>query len=385
MSQQSTAQRFAGLTKILAAVVALLLVGSILLALSQRDGRKYLTADFAQTNSLYKGSDVKILGVPVGTVESLEPRGDSVRVTISYSGDVKLPDDVKAVVVSPAIVGDRFVQLAPAYDGGAVLKDDAVLSMDRTRVPVELDTVYQSLDDLSVALGPKGANADGALNDLISSTAQQLDGQGEQLNETIRNFGKLSTTLSDNSDDLFGSMTEVNDFVSVLKQNDATVRSFNASTAELSTVLDGERKDLGEALRLLSLALVDVNDLVKANRGELRENITNLRDLTQLLNENKEGLREVTVAAPTALANVALAYNPKAGTLDTRTNLLELIFGAVSDPAATLCGLLGLPPENPLCQVLGGLLPSPAADAATSGATVNAPQVGGLDSILGGQ
>ena len=46
---------------------------------------------------------------------------------VSYKGDVKLPNDVKAVVVSPSIVGDRFIQLAPAYDGGAVLKDHAYL------------------------------------------------------------------------------------------------------------------------------------------------------------------------------------------------------------------------------------------------------------------
>src|SRR5690606_16271290 len=116
-----------------AGLVAVLLIGSILLALTQRDGKKYLTADFAQVNALYKGAAVKVLGVPVGKVESMEARGDSVRVKISYKGDLKLPSDVKAVVVSPAIVGDRFVQLAPAYSGGAALQDNATLSMERTR------------------------------------------------------------------------------------------------------------------------------------------------------------------------------------------------------------------------------------------------------------
>lgn len=392
MSQQSVSQRFAGLTKILAAVVALLLVGSILLALSQRDGRKYLTADFAQTNSLYKGSAVKILGVPVGTVEKLEPRGESVRVTISYEGDVKLPEDVKAVVVSPAIVGDRFVQLAPAYSGGAVLKDDAALSLDRTRVPVELDTIYQSLDDLSVGLGPKGANRDGALSRLINETAGQLDGQGSQLNQTIRDFGKLSSTLSNNSDELFGSLTEVNDFVSVLKQNDATVRSFNASTAELSTVLDAEREDLGEALKQLSLALVDVNKLVKDNRGELRENVRNLKTLSQILADRRDELEEVSIAAPTALANVALAYNPKSGSLDTRASLLEVLTEGQKDPAGVLCALLDeSKTDGVLCPTLAGIL-QPLVDAnplptlprtAASSTAYDGPRQGSLSDVMG--
>ncbi len=111
--------------------------------------------------------------------------------------------------MSPSIVGDRFVQLAPAYNGGAVLKDNAFLSIDRSAVPIELDAIYQSLDDLAVALGPKGANKEGALSRFIGDSAKQLDGQGAQLNQTIQNFGKLSTTLSNNKDELFGSLREV--------------------------------------------------------------------------------------------------------------------------------------------------------------------------------
>ena len=195
-------------------------------------------------------------------------------------------------MVSPSIVGDRFIQLAPAYDGGAVLKNNAYLPIDRTAVPVELDQIYQSLDDLSVALGPEGANKEGSLSKLIDGTAAQLDGQGAQLNETIHNFGKLSTTLSNNKDELFGSLREVEEFVKLLKTNDSAVRSFNDSTAQVSTVLAGEREDLKETLRQLSLALVDVNSLVKENRGKLRSNIDNIASLAALLAKHEDELRE---------------------------------------------------------------------------------------------
>ncbi|MFI5426504.1 MlaD family protein [Aeromicrobium sp. UC242_57] len=157
----SLAQRFAGFSKVLVAVVVLLLVAATLLFLNRGDGKKYLTVDFEQTNSVYKGSDVKILGVPVGEVESLTPRGDVVRVKIAYDGKQKLPDDVKAVVVSPSIVGDRFIQLSPAYNGGPTLADNSVLSVDRSAVPIELDAVYQSLDDLSGCAGAQGRQQGG--------------------------------------------------------------------------------------------------------------------------------------------------------------------------------------------------------------------------------
>lgn len=349
--------RFAGFSKFLAAVVVMLLVAATLLFLNRDDNIQYLTVDFEQTNSVYKGSEVKILGVAVGKVESLSPRGNVVRVKISYDGSQRLPADVKAVVVSPSIVGDRFIQLTPAYTGGATLPKDAFLPVNRTAVPIELDAVYQSLDDLSVALGPEGANKDGSLSKLVDGTAVQLEGQGAQLNETIKNFGKLSTTLSNNSDELFGGLREVDQFVRLLKSNDSAVRSFNDSTAEVSTVLEGEREDLAATLEALSKALVDVNGLVKENRGALRNNVDNIASLAAVLAKHKAELEEITVNAPTALTNVALAYNGKTGTLDTRADLPEIVTGALDSPATLLCNLLGeTVDDGGLCSTLSELL-----------------------------
>ena len=369
MSITGLAQRFAGISKVLVAVVALLLLFALAISLNQ-DNKRYVTVDFQQTNSVYKGSDVKVLGVPIGKVDKLTPRGNVVRVRIAYDSKYRLPPDVKAVVVSPSIVGDRFVQFAPAYNGGAALKDNAFIPVGRTAVPVELDKIYQSLDDLSVALGPKGANKEGALSNIIDDTAKQLDGQGAQLNLTIHNFGKLSTTLSNNKEELFGSLRQVNDFVTLLKTNDTTVRNFNDSTAKVSTVLAGERKDLGATLKALSLALVDVNTLVKENRGELKGNISNIASIAKVLAKHQKDLEEITVGAPTALTNVALAYNGGTGTLDTRADLPEALFSGLTNPASLVCSLLGEVPDagTGLCTTLTGLLPRTAV--ASSGSTV---------------
>ncbi|WP_332663342.1 MCE family protein [Aeromicrobium sp.] len=369
MSPSGLAQRFAGISKVLTAFVVLALLAAVALVVNNGDGKRYITIDFEQTNSVYKGSDVKILGVPVGEVVSLTPRGDVVRAKVSYKGDVRLPDDVKAVVVSPSIVGDRFIQLAPAYDGsGAMLKNNAYLPVQRTAVPVELDQIYQSLDDLSVALGPEGANKEGSLSNLIDGTAAQLDGQGAQLNETIHNFGKLSTTLSNNKEELFGSLREVEEFVSLLKTNDEAVRSFNDSTAQVSTVLAGERDDLKETLKQLSLALVDVNSLVKENRGKLRSNVDNIASLAALLAKHQAELEETTINGPTALTNVALAYNGTSGSLDTRNDLPELLFGSATDPKTFVCNLLGESVQDGACKTLTDLIPDvqPRTAAASS-------------------
>ncbi len=349
-------QRFGSFSKAAVAFVVLMLLAAAMLLFGGGDDKRYVTVEFDQVNSVYENSDVKVLGVPIGTIESLTPRGDVVRVKLSYDSKYKLPADVKAVVVSPSIVGDRFIQLAPAYSGGPTLKDGGFIPVDRTAVPVELDQIYQSLDDLSVALGPKGANKEGSLSNLIDNTARQFDGQGAQFNTTISNFAKLSTTLSNNKEELFGSLREVGDFVKLLKANDASVRSFNTSTARVSEVLAGERVDLENTLKALSLALVDVHSLVKENRGVLRTNIENLQSVTKVFANRQSELEESSITAPTALSNVSLAYYAKYGTLNTRANVPELVAGSLKDPASFLCALLGeSSAEGETCQTLKDL------------------------------
>ena len=376
MTKQSVASRFAGLSKLLTAFVVLALLAVMAIVLRPGDDKKSVTVDFRQANSLYEGSDVKILGVPVGTVESIDPKGKSVRVKISYDGKYKLPADVKAAIISPSIIGDRFVQLAPAYSDGATLANNAVLSIDRSNVPLELDEIFQSIDDLAVALGTDGANSDGSLSKLVDASAANLEGQGEQLNETIKNFGKLSKTLSNNKEELFGSVEEIEQFVSTLKKNDDAVRSFNDSTAEVASVLEGERDDLAGVLKNLSLALVDVHGFVKENRSALRGNIEDLTELSKTLAKHVDSIEGATKSGPTALANYVFSHNGKYGTVDNRSDSFNLLFGSFETPTIFLCSLLGeAVDEGGICGTLAPILDQlpGAGDLPSPRAAVNSP------------
>ncbi len=187
-----------GFTRVLSVIAVLAVVAAFGLALLQReDEQKTLTASFPRTVSLYEGSDVRILGVPVGKVETVTPTGTDVTVTMTYDAKYKVPADAEAVIITPAIVGDRFVQLTPVYRGGPALADGERLSTESTSTPLELDEIYQSIDDLMVALGPDGANSKGALTNLLDSTATNFAGQGEQFHRTIKDLGKFTGTLGE--------------------------------------------------------------------------------------------------------------------------------------------------------------------------------------------
>ncbi|MFY0407366.1 MCE family protein [Solicola sp. PLA-1-18] len=354
----SLTTRLAAVPRLLSGLVVVALLVALVIAFVPRSSTRTMTVDFPRTVSLYEGSEVRILGVPVGRVETISPRGDTVRVTLAYDSKYKVPADVSAAIVSPAIVGDRFVQLAPAYSGGPVLADDAVLAKSKAQVPVELDQVYQSLDDLSVALGPNGANKDGSLSDLVDSSAANLGGEGEKINQTIEDFSQLSTTLANNKDDLFASVEQINAFVRMLRENDSSVRAFNSSLADAAGTLSGEREDLAATLEQLAAALGDVETFVKTNRTLLRTNVENLTSITQTVVKNREQLDQTLRNAPVALSNLALTYNPKYGTLDNRAAILDGLLDSIGKPDRSLCALLGeTGAPDDVCSLLGPLLP----------------------------
>jgi phospholipid/cholesterol/gamma-HCH transport system substrate-binding protein len=368
-------------------VVAALVVAALVAFVFSGGHQKTLTADFPRTVSLYQGSDVRVLGVPIGKVDSVTPSGTQVVVTMHYDPDVQIPAGAKAVIVSPSVVGDRFVQLTPAYTGGDVLADGATLPQSRTAVPLELDQIYSSLDDLTRALGPNGANRKGALTDLLDTTAANFGGQGAKFHRTIQSFGRLSGTLADNKDNLFGSVRELEGFVRTLAHNDHTVRRFNQTLAGVSSMLKGERGDLAASLHNLGIAMKQVSGFVRDNRAILGKNIAGLDQVTAILVRQRSALAETLRDAPLTLNNLALTYNPQAGTLDTRANMGEIGHQLSSDPATFLCGILeqanqGGQACNAVQQLLAKRRPAALAGAAgrtgTSGVARMDPTLGGL-------
>jgi phospholipid/cholesterol/gamma-HCH transport system substrate-binding protein len=301
------------------------------------------TAYFTSAVSLFPGSDVRVLGVRVGEIESVTPVGTRVKVVLMVDRATKVPAGAGAVSIAPSLVSDRYVQLTPPYTTGEQLADGAEIPLERTANPLELDELYASLNRLTTALGPQGANKDGALSDLIEVQAQTLDGTGQTINDTINRLSQAARTLSDSRIDLFTTVDNLRTFTSALAASDAQVRQFNDRLAEVSGILAAERADLGESLRQLAIALDEVSRFVADHREVLTANVDKLVQITELLVDQKADLQEFLDVAPLAISDMANAYNAHGGGLEIRLNLNEL-----ADPSLLLCKLLSLdsvPPD----------------------------------------
>ncbi|MQY16018.1 hypothetical protein SRB5_62100 [Streptomyces sp. RB5] len=326
-------------------VLALLIAAGVtwgVSALARNDGRE-ITAYFSSGVGVYPGSELKILGVAVGTVDSIEPQGEKVKVTMTLDDGVQVPADVNAVVISPSVVSGRYVQLTPAYESGPELKAGAKIPVERTATPVEIDELYASITELTDALGPGGANVNGALSDLIDTGAENLKGNGKEMADSIEAFGDATATLSGRSEQLFGTIRNLQSFTTMLKNNDTQVSTAEQQLSDVMGFLAQDKTELAEALRQLGDALGRVETFVKDNRGKLKLNVDRLAQITGKLVENRASFAEFMDVAPLAADNFLKAYDPNSRTIDGRGNLNEISMGG---PLFEPTGTEGLAPVS---------------------------------------
>lgn len=329
-------------TAVVAALLTLL-VGAAAVLLVRNTVLKptTITAYFTSATAIYPGDDVRVAGVKVGTIKSIDPRGTKAMMTLRVDRDVPIPADAKAVIVSQNLVGSRYVQLAPAYgaDGetsGPTMRDGAVIDTDRTAVPIEWDEVKAQLTRLATDLGPSSTVSRTSVGRFIESTADALDGNGDKLRETIKQLSGLSRILADGSGNIVDVIANLQTFVTVLRDSNAQIVSFQDRLATVSSVLDGSRSDLDGALTNLSSAVVDIKRFVAGSRNQVSEQVDRLGDVIRNLSDNQVALKNLLHVAPNAIGNSYNIYNP-----DIQSALGGFALHNFSNPLQVVCSAIG--------------------------------------------
>jgi len=371
---------------------ALILTVVVLIAVSSytafKDGRETtITAHFSSADGLYKGDDVKVLGVPVGRVTEIRPEETGVRVTVKVSDGHKIPVGASAAIVAPSLVSGRFVQLSPAYTSGPAMKDGAGIAQARTAVPVSFDEVKQQLTDLSTALAPKDSERQPLRGTIEALEANLRNGNSKDLSTAIDGLRDAASTLSDGRSDLFNTIANLNSFTQNLAVNDAAVTGFTRELSSVSSVLATNRRELTGAIASLAKALGTTGDFLQDNRVRIRTSVKDLDLLSAALADRSNELAAVLHIAPTALIDLYNIIDDQAITgrasLTGLTDAAQLICGAVlgaggtaqqcRDALAPLVNLLKLGEEN-----------SPAGSGGPIGGAAGNSNSKGLTGVLSG-
>jgi phospholipid/cholesterol/gamma-HCH transport system substrate-binding protein len=332
----------------LAIVLALLLVIGAGVAIRNTFFRPTtITAYFPTATAIYPGDDVRVAGMKVGTITSIQPQGTQAKIVMHVDRDVPIPAEAKAVIVAQNLVAARYVQLTPPYrTSGPTMHDGAVIPVERTAVPVEWDEVKRQLMRLATEFGPKSTVSScedpaplqcPSVSRFIDSAADALgNGNGEKLRQALVQLSGVGRILANGSGNIVDIIKNLQTFLGALRDSNVQIVQFDNRLATLTSVLDDNKSDIDAALTDLSSAVGEVQRFIEGSRNQTSEQVARLADLTQILVDNQMALKNVLHVTPNALANGYNDYDPDVGNIRGGLPLQNL-----TNPTWALCSQLG--------------------------------------------
>ncbi|CAA0137644.1 Uncharacterised protein [Mycolicibacterium vanbaalenii] len=317
-------------------LVAVLTAGSVLaIRLGDLTGHRSIVAYFLNSNGLYPGDEVVILGVPVGEIDSIEPQPERAKVTFHVDDQYKVPADAKAVILSPTLVSARQIQLTPAYTRGPEMTEGAVIPQNRTAVPVEFDDLRAQLQRLAEALQPTTPGGVSTLGAFVNTAADNLRGEGDNIRNAIIEMSQAFSALGDHSPDLFSTMKNLSVFISALQSSHGLLRSLNQNLAEVTGLLADDPDEVGRMIESINSVVGDVQSFTSDNRESLGTASDKLASISAALVESTDDIKQLLHVAPNSFINYVNIYQPAQGSLTG-----ALAYNNFATPVDFLCGAI---------------------------------------------
>ena len=356
-----------------ATVAALLASGCSLIG--GGGGTYKLVAYFPRAVSLYPSSQVRVLGLPAGNVDRVDIVGTQVKVTMSIENSVPVPKDVKALIAPQSLIGERYIQLSPAWKQGDE-KAPAGMEIHDTIIPVEPDEALAELKKFLDSLDPNG------LGRLINNAADDLQGQGATLNHALDQVSQLVSTFAAKDTQLASIVDNFDRFTATLETRETQLGDVLATFSQATQVLADERQGIENLLAGLASLSANGLQLVSKHADRLRTDLDTLTRLAQSIDVNLDGLSKLLDSGPSLVKGLIGAYNPTARAVNLRQNwgpLVESVLGPIIKgvlPGATL--------PTPCVPVVQTCDVPVAAHSVGAAATVQLPTVTTpIDDLLG--
>ena len=327
-----------------------------------------LTAFFDRAVSVFPSSDVRVLGLPAGSVADVEIDGDQVRVDMRIPADIKIPKDATAQIVPQSLIGERYIQISPAFRDGMTAAEDGDV-LEKTVIPVEPDEALAALKEFLDSLDPEG------IGDLVTNLEEDLRGNGPALNSALGSLSQLVETFAENDDVLVRIVDSFDRLTATLATREQQLGEVMDAFAEASQVLADERQGIEDLIGGLADLSANGLALVGEHASALRTDIETLAEAAATIDANLSSVEQLLASGPQLTAGIIGAYNEELRAIDLRNNFSPLI----TELADLALSQLGLPP---LCFPVLQTCPVSGAAAAPATPAVIDPATTPVSSLL---
>lgn len=346
-------ESFAALIKLL---VFLVVTGgaTVVLALLLTNGsfadRHEYRAVFSDVAGVVKGDDVRIAGVAVGSVRSVEVIDrNKALVVFGVNKDTPLTENTNVQIRFRNLVGQRYFALTQGAEGAkATLKPGSVIPESHTKEALDLNVLFNGFKPVFEGLSPADTNK------LSFELVQTLQGEGGNIEQLLARTSSLTNTLA-GRDKLVGDViTNLSEVLDTVGDRDKELTETIDTLQQFATGLKNDRGAILGSIDSVSDLAVVTADLLEGVRPPLTEDIKQLRRLTAGLStdKNKKELADALQIVPMKMTKLA-----NAATYGTYFNFFVCDFeGNLEVPP-----IPGILPEGTLLQLFGeeGFPPNP--------------------------
>ena len=244
---------------------------------------------FTDAGGLKPGDDVRIAGVKVGKVTSVELDGAVVRVGLKVSSGTHIGPDSRADIKIKTLLGQKYIALTPTGVGS--LKGD--IPVARTTTPLDVTEAFIGLGERAGKIDTKQlATAFDTLSAAFKHTPPYV-------HDSLRGLQRLSTSIASRDSQLHVLLNRANTVTSTLAARDAEVaKLINDSNLILQTVYQ-QRVVVHRLLVDTSAVSQQLAGLVRDNRAIIGPALANLEQTLTILQRNQDNLDQtIHLAAP---------------------------------------------------------------------------------------
>ncbi|GAA3973273.1 MCE family protein [Actinomadura viridis] len=272
-----------------------------------------ITVYLDRATSLYEQSRVKVMGADAGSVTSIRTERGRVRVELAVDAGVPIHRDARAVVESANALGERYVELRPAWSPGRPrAASGMVIPRERTELPVEIDDALAAFARLN-----RSIDAD-RLGAAVSGGAGSLRGHGGDINDALRGTATLSRNLAAQDQRIVKLAEGLRGLAADLNHRDRRLGELIGSFSTTSRTLAEERTRLNGFVEGLAAVIRKSEVLVTEYRETLPATVADLSDIVMTLKANAGSL-EQAIDALGRFADVAVqAWDRENGAVTIR-------------------------------------------------------------------
>ncbi|MCC3317824.1 MULTISPECIES: MlaD family protein [Nocardia] len=279
-------------------VAGALLMGVVLLASALvyviPFGKSTYWAEMPELGSIKVGDNVRIAGVPVGSVKSVELGRRNVRMSFTIDHGIFIGDQTSLEIRMLTLIGGHYLAVTPT--GKSSLR--STIPSDRVRLPYSLGRVFQD------AVHPI-ADIDGdALRKNLTSMNRAIASGPSGIRRAVDAFASLVDVLDRQNRDVSDTLAMADEYIGAINNSKAILGELIASVNLMETVGLDKQAEIFEAVRLMDQLLSRIAALEPVYRSRLESVARSLADVKPELIRLGEGMGQIVTSTRDLLSRL---------------------------------------------------------------------------------